>query len=129
MITTVEDLKVIIKRYLERNERIKEQQSKLKTMKDQKKLDEQLICDFMERNQLEDISSSSCRLNLKIQDKFKSITQKKAFTMIQSYYQTNDNEALNLIEYLKNNRDKTTVKSLRCLKPKKKKKSRNSSSP
>ena len=91
-------------------------------MKTRKKILEEKICEFMQQHQIEDINSSSGRINLKIRENYKSLSQKKTITSIQDFYRSDSKTAENLINYLLNTREKKQTKSLRILKPKKNKK-------
>lgn len=122
MIQNVDELKQIVRNYLHINKQIKEKQAEVKSMKTRKKILEEKICEFMQQHQIEDINSSSGRINLKIRENYKSLSQKKTITSIQDFYRSDSKTAENLINYLLNTREKKQTKSLRILKPKKNKK-------
>ena len=122
MIQNVDELKQIVRNYLHINKQIKEKQAEVKSMRTRKKILEEKICEFMQQHQIEDINSSSGRINLKIRENFKSLSQKKTITSIQDFYRSDSKTAENLINYLLNTREKKQTKSLRILKPKKNKK-------
>ena len=122
MIQNIDELKQIVRNYLAINKQIKEKQAELKNMKTRKKIFEEQISDFMQQHQIEDINSSSGRINLKIRENYKSLSQKKTITSINDFYRSDKKTAENLINYLLNTREKKQTKSLRILKPKKNKK-------
>ena len=122
MIQNVDELKQIVRNYLHINKQIKEKQAEVKSMRTRKKILEEKICEFMQQHQIEDINSSSGRINLKIRENYKSLSQKKTITSIQDFYRSDSQTAENLINYLLNTREKKQTKSLRILKPKKNKK-------
>ena len=122
MIQNVDELKQIVRNYLHINKQIKEKQAEEKSMRTRKKILEEKICEFMQQHQIEDINSSSGRINLKIRENYKSLSQKKTITSIQDFYRSDSQTAENLINYLLNTREKKQTKSLRILKPKKNKK-------
>ena len=115
-------LKKIVKDYLNVDNDIKEKQKVIKNLREQQKIRKSYICEFMKKNELEDINSKTGRLRYNYKEAPKALTEKKTIEYIIDYFgNSRREEADKLIETILAKRESRQVESLRRLKINKKK--------
>lgn len=122
MINSIDELKIVAKRYLDYDNAIRQLRLQIKELKIKQAKDELLIGSFMEKNEIEDLNSSSGTLRYKITNRLTPLSQKKSINYIKDYYKNNESQGDNLINFLLNKRQAKQTKKLTRLKNKSSKK-------